>query len=160
MEKSRERGGERISEWKWRERGWERETRVEHSPVVLAPETRWTQRTVPAPLDGSPQPGGGTNLPPLPGNRRPGAAHTLITVRLCCFGNFHVIKRKGKHQRELQAKPTGASPRLCPPSAASAWTRSAREIAELPGTYPDHLLTYSDETIHHELVYTVNYSEV
>lgn len=102
MEKSGERGGERISEWKWRERGWERETRVEHSPVVLAPETRWTQRTVPAPLDDSPQPGGRTNLPPLPGNRRPRAAHTLITVRLCCFANFHVIKRKGKHQRELQ----------------------------------------------------------
>lgn len=34
--------------------------------IVLAPETRRTQRSVPAPLDGSALPRGGTNLPPLP----------------------------------------------------------------------------------------------
>ncbi len=76
-----ERGeGKRASEWKTeRERASERErgreggrgARAATAPVVLAAETRrtQTQRTVPAPLDGSPQTGGGTNLPPLPGNQ-------------------------------------------------------------------------------------------
>lgn len=68
-----------------REEEREREDRAATAPVVLAPETRRTQRTVPAPLDGSPQHGGGTNLPPLPGNQRTGAAvHALTAVSIFC----------------------------------------------------------------------------
>lgn len=71
--------------------------------VVLAPETRRAQRTVPASLDGWPQPGGGTSLPPLPGNHcRGAAAHNLTAVSF--FDNFYIQIKTIKRNTRLRDK--------------------------------------------------------
>lgn len=64
------------------ERRRERErARAVSASVVLAADTRSAQRSVPAHLHGSAQPGGGTNLPA--GNQHRGAAdHDLTAVSL------------------------------------------------------------------------------
>lgn len=73
-----------VSERERKRRGGsERERRAAAAPLVLAPEARRAQRTVPASLDGAPQPGGGTSLPPLSGNQcREAAVRHLTAVSL------------------------------------------------------------------------------
>lgn len=96
------------------ERDWEAEgERARSASVVLAADTRSAQRSVPAHLDGSAQPGGGTSLPA--GNQHRGAVVRDLTA-VSLFNNFKSVRNGEKKQvmENTERRPRASDRCLCP----------------------------------------------